>query len=54
MLRRKYELEEKHVYKLCEKQPKTVLNNLKSNYGKYHREWCFNRRQQLKYSYQND
>ena len=29
MLRRKYELEEKHVYKLCDKQPKTVLNNLK-------------------------
>ena len=29
MLRRKYELDEKHVYKLCDKQPKTVLNNLK-------------------------
>ena len=41
MLRRKYELEEKHVYKLCDKQPKIVL---KSNCGKYHHEWYFNRR----------
>ena len=23
---------------------KTEVNNLKSNYEKYHREWCFNRR----------
>ena len=35
MLRRKYELKEKHVYKLCDKQ---LVNNLKSNYEKYHRE----------------
>ena len=35
MLRRKYELKEKHVYKLCDKQ---LVNNFKSNYEKYHRE----------------
>ena len=43
-LRRKYELKEKDVYELCDKQPKTVVNNLKSNYEKYHREWYLNRR----------
>ena len=35
ILRRKNKIVEKHVYKLCDKQPKTVVNNLKSNHGKY-------------------
>ena len=38
LLRRKDELDEKRFYKLFDKQPKTVLNNLKSNYGKYYHE----------------
>ena len=45
-IRRKYEIfltwGEKHVYKLCDKQLKTAVNNLKSNYGKHHCEWHFN------------
>ena len=46
--RRKYQIfltwGEKHVYKLCDKQLKPAVNNLKSNYGKYHCEWHFNTR----------
>ena len=37
MIRRKYELKQKHVYKLCDKHlKKMVVNNLKSNYENYH------------------
>ena len=44
LLRRKDELDETRVNKPFYKQPKTVVKNLKSNYGKYHREWYSNRR----------
>ena len=45
MLRRKYELLEKHVHKLCDKQLKNCGKKLKKhNYGIYHHEWYFNRR----------
>ena len=39
MLWRKYEVEEKHVYKLCGKQLKNAVNN-----EKYNGEWYFDGR----------
>ena len=45
MIRRKYGLKEKHIYKaLSQTTEKILVNNLKSNYEKYHCGWYFNRR----------
>ena len=54
MLRRKYELKENMYINFVTKNLKIVVKNLKSNYEKYHREWYFNRKYQLKYSYENN
>ena len=42
MLRRKYELEEKHFYKLCDKQLKTVLTGSVLQFLQSVFEKCYN------------
>ena len=54
MLSIKYELEENMFANFVASKLKTVVNSVTRNYIKYHREWCFNRRHQLKYSFEND
>ena len=54
MLSIKYELEENMFANFVVSKLKTVGNSATRNYIKYHREWCFNRRHQLKYSFENN
>ena len=54
MLSIKYELEENMFANFVASKLKTVVNSVTRNYIKYHREWCFNRKHQLKYSFENN